>query len=82
MLRHKPVAKVWIDPGCIVCSACETTCPDVFEVRETTCVIRPEALHAPFLQSRGQMISDAAEECPVQVIKFETIECEEPSHSL
>lgn len=74
MTADRAVRKVWIEPGCIVCSACETACPDVFEVQETTCVIRPAALDAAFLQSRTQMISDAAEECPVEVIQFETVE--------
>jgi hypothetical protein len=36
------VSKVWIDPGCIVCNACEAIYPDVFEVLPSTCVIRPK----------------------------------------
>jgi cytochrome b6-f complex iron-sulfur subunit len=70
------VTKVWIAPGCIVCDACETTCPDVFDVRhdEDTCLIRPEALDAEFCKPRTADIIQAAEECPVDVIKFETIE--------
>ena len=27
---HQEVVKVWIAPGCIVCDACETDCPEVF----------------------------------------------------
>ena len=70
------ITKVWIDPGCIVCDACETTCPDVFEVQEENCIIRPEALQAEFTRPRTQLIIDAAEECPVDVIKFETVAAE------
>lgn len=67
------VKKVWIDPGCIVCDACETTAPDVFEVQHDndTCVIRPEALEAEFTKPRTRDIILAAEECPVDVIKFD-----------
>ena len=70
------VTKVWIDPGCIVCDACETTCPEVFEVQHDneTCIIRPEALDAEFNKPLTESIIEAAEECPVDVIKFDTVE--------
>jgi len=70
------VTKVWIEEGCIVCDACENAAPDVFEVQDETCVIRPEALDAEFNKPRSQSIVDAAEECPVDVIKFETVAVE------
>jgi len=75
---HEEVIKVWIAPGCIVCDACETDCPEVFEVQEETCVIRPEAEAADFTKSLTPTIKVAAEGCPVDVIKFETIEVEGP----
>lgn len=59
------VAKVWIEPGCIVCNACEDIYPEVFEVKPDTCVIRP---NAPL--DNGLKIQEAAEACPVEVIKF------------
>lgn len=59
------VSKVWIEPGCIVCDACEAIFPEVFEVTDTTCVIRPGA---PL--NDGLKIQEAAEACPVEVIKF------------
>ncbi|MBI1827605.1 MAG: Rieske 2Fe-2S domain-containing protein [Planctomycetes bacterium] len=65
------VTKVWIEPGCIVCDACETTAPTVFEVTDDTCIIRPAALNAEFTKPITQSIIDAAEECPVDVIKFD-----------
>ena len=73
MATKNVVTKVWIEPGCIVCDACETTSPDVFEVQEENCIIRPEALSPDFTQPRTEAITDAAEECPVDVIKFETV---------
>ncbi len=62
------VAKVWIEPGCIVCNACEGIYPEVFEVTSTTCLIRPSA---PL--NDGLKIQEAAEACPVEVIKFNKI---------
>lgn len=59
------VSKVWIDPGCIVCNACEAIYPEVFEVTADTCLIRPDA---PL--NDGLKILEAAEACPVEVIKF------------
>lgn len=61
------IAKVWIDDGCIVCHVCEQECPEIFDVTETTCVIKP-AVEIPKF-SEG--ITIAAEKCPVNVIKFE-----------
>ena len=63
--KNFSVSKVWIDPGCIVCDACEAIYPEVFEVKEDTCVIRPDA---PL--NDGLRIEEAAEACPVEVIKF------------
>ncbi len=59
------VSKVWIDPGCIVCDACEGIYPEVFEVTEDTCLIRPDAP-----MNDGLRIEEAAEACPVEVIKY------------
>jgi ferredoxin len=59
------IAKVWIEPGCIVCNACEDIYKEVFEVKADTCVIRP---NAPL--DDGLRIQEAAEACPVEVIKF------------
>ncbi|MBI1337100.1 MAG: Rieske 2Fe-2S domain-containing protein [Phycisphaera sp.] len=75
---HKEITKVWIAPGCIVCDACETDCPEVFDVQEETCVIRPQANNADFTKPLTPSIITAAEGCPVEVIKFETIDVEGP----
>ncbi len=80
------VTRVWIEEGCIVCNACETTCPEVFNVTEDSCHIRSEVrvdgkqdtnLEArnPLKDAIGSELADqieeAAEGCPVEVIKFE-----------
>jgi ferredoxin len=59
------ITKVWIEPGCIVCNACEDIYKEVFEVKADTCIIRP---NAPL--DDGLRIQEAAEACPVEVIKF------------
>jgi len=59
------VSKVWIEPGCIVCDACEGIYPEVFEVTDSSCIIRPGA---PL--DNGLRLQEAAEACPVEVIKF------------
>ncbi len=81
MATKQLVTKVWIAPGCIVCDACETTCPEVFQVLhdQETCIIRPEALDAEFTKPLTDSIIEAAAECPVDVIKFETVEGEAPA---
>lgn len=66
------VVRVWIEPGCIVCNACESSCPDVFHVEPDSSTIRAEAMNAEFLRDRSTAVRDAAAECPVEVIKFET----------
>src|SRR5438128_11160682 len=73
---HQIVTKVWIAPGCIVCDACENDCPEVFDVQEETCLIRPPAMNAEFLKPLTPSIIVAAEGCPVEVIKYETKEVE------
>lgn len=60
-----PISKVWIEPGCIVCNACEDIYPEVFEVTSDTCLIRAGA---PL--DDGLRVQEAAEACPVEVIKF------------
>lgn len=64
-VQNYSVSKVWIEPGCIVCDACEAIFPEVFEVTDSTCIIRPGA---PL--DDGLKIQEAAEACPVEVIKF------------
>ncbi len=75
---HLEVSKVWIDEGCIVCDLCESIVPTVFDVQDETCVIRPDAQASASTQPLTPGILEAAEDCPVDVIKFETIEVEGP----
>lgn len=61
------ITKVWIEPGCIVCDACENEAPDVFHVLADTCIVRE---NAPMVNT-GSIVA-AAEGCPVDVIKYST----------
>lgn len=71
MAQIAAVTRVWINEGCIACDACRTVCPEVFRVEGEICVIRPEVT-SETLRDRGAAVLLAAEECPTQVIAYET----------
>lgn len=58
--------KVWIIDGCISCGLCSDMCPEVFRMEDVAVVI-PGA----DLNSHENDIKEAAESCPVEVIKYE-----------
>ena len=60
------IKKVWIEDGCTSCALCEETCPEVFEMPDEAQVKEG----ADFSTNEG-CIKKAAEECPVEVIKYE-----------
>ncbi len=59
------ITKVWIEEDCIACSVCEDTCPDVFFVEDISNV--KEGVD---LSKYDDLIREAADSCPVDVIKF------------
>lgn len=61
------ISKVWIEEGCIVCDACEDVCPEVFKVTEDSC----DVLDGVDFNEFEDQIIEAAESCPVEVIKYE-----------
>lgn len=61
-----PIKKVWIEPGCISCGECEEICPEVFVITDE-CHIREDADIAKYTGP----IEEAADTCPVEVIKYE-----------
>ena len=63
------IKRVWIEPGCIVCNLSSDNCPEVFEVPDgsDTAVVKP-GVDYNMLEDK---IREAADACPVQVIKFE-----------
>ncbi len=81
------VAKVWIDEDCITCDACQDICPEVFEVTDASSMIlaavRTDGVFdrnvggSPLVGALGTELGDiiieAAEACPVEVIKYELV---------
>ncbi len=67
------ITKVWIEDGeCISCEACVAECPEVFEMTDDECIIKPEAKKADFLADKSEAIVEAAEACPVDAVKHES----------
>ncbi|RKY29267.1 MAG: ferredoxin [Planctomycetota bacterium] len=60
------ISRVWIEEGCTGCGLCEETCPDVFKVDDVSVVVEG----ADFSKYE-ELIKEAAENCPVEVIKYE-----------
>ena len=60
------IEKVWIEEGCTVCGLCAEICPEVFTI-EAEAVVIPGADY----QSYEDGIREAAENCPVEIIKYE-----------
>jgi len=58
--------KVYIEPGCIGCASCEVICPEVFDINSEA-FVKEEA----DLEKNKECIKEAAEVCPVGVIKYE-----------
>lgn len=80
------INSVWIEEGCIMCNACDAECPEVFQVTDTTCIIKGEvredgqdtenrdeksALKPEFKVSLSDAIKAAASGCPVEVIQYQ-----------
>jgi len=72
------IVSVYIEDGCITCDACEETLPEVFEVTDDTCFIKPDsrvdggydrnesqsALKQDFISQFKDDLLDAADACP------------------
>ncbi len=78
------ITHVWIEEGCIACGACPLTCPTVFAIPDDDAEIlgaaRMDGITSPNRSERCQLnalcgartaeIEEAAEGCPVDVIRF------------
>lgn len=60
------IKKVWIEEDCTSCGLCEDICPDVFEM-EDIAIVKKGVDFSKFEDE----IKEAAENCPVEVIKYE-----------
>jgi ferredoxin len=59
------IKKVWIEDNCISCSLCEDICPNVFKIEQVATIIK-----GVDFSKYEKEIKEAAENCPVNVIKF------------
>ncbi|MCK5776284.1 MAG: ferredoxin [Bacteroidales bacterium] len=59
------ITKVWVEEGCTSCGLCEDTCPEVFEIDDFS-EVKADAV----FDGNEDEIEEAAESCPVEVIKF------------
>jgi ferredoxin len=60
------IKRVWIEEGCTACGLCEEICPDVFKMEDEATVIK-----GTDYSTFEEKIKDAADSCPVEIIKFE-----------
>ena len=60
------LSKVWIEDECTACGLCESICPEVFEIQDIA-VIKEGVAFSDYEDE----IKEAAESCPVEVIKYE-----------
>ena len=82
---------VWIDEGCITCDACEETYPEVFHVTDDTCFIKAESRTDGNFDTNEtsksavtdgidfEILVEAAEGCPVDVIMVEQVGGDSPA---
>lgn len=62
------IKKVWIEEGCIADGICNDICPEVFELDDAgEAYVNEDA----DLAENEEGIKDAAEQCPVEIIRFE-----------
>ena len=59
------IKKVWIEEGCSACGLCVDICPEVFKLEDEATII--EGVNYSDYEEK---IKEAAESCPVEVIKY------------
>ncbi len=60
------IKKVWIEDGCTSCALCESICPEVFVQKDVA-----EVIEGADFSAVESSIKEAAESCPVEIIKYE-----------
>jgi len=71
-----PISRVWIEDGCLSCGLAESICPEVFKVVENAdfeVVDSNTVIEDVDLSKFEAKIKEAAENCPVDVIKYEEV---------
>ena len=65
-INHLAIKSVWIEEDCIACGTCEGICPEVFQVTD-----RSRVKEGVDFNDYEEGIKEAAESCPVSVIKYD-----------
>ena len=65
------ITKVWIEEGCITCGLSEINCPEVFKVKLGKLAKGATVIEGVDYSGLEEKIKQAAEACPVEVIKYE-----------
>ena len=66
------ISRVWIEDGCLSCGVAESICPEVFKVVDSIKVVDSNTvIEGVDLSKFEAKIKEAAESCPVDVIKYE-----------
>lgn len=66
MKKIKKIYRVWIEPGCLSCGACEFIAPEIFHVHDVSHVKKDADV-----KKYTEEIKKAAKECPAEVIRYE-----------
>ena len=61
------ITKVWIEEGCISCGMSEDNCSEVFKLKDGMAIVLKNIDYSGL----EEKIIQAAESCPVEVIKYE-----------
>ena len=61
------IKKVWMEEGCTSCNLCVDICLEVFDMPDDVAVVKEGVNYDDYTEE----IIEAAESCPVEVIKYE-----------
>ena len=63
------ITRVWIEEGCIGCGMSESSCPEVFKIKDDTG--ESSVIEGVDFSLYEDQIKEAVEDCPVEVIRYQ-----------